>query len=371
MVSRKLGCHLLHVADYPVGLGSRVSEVISHLCISASNVIMVGLCGIGGIGKTTLARAVYNSIGYKFDGLCFLSDVRENSVKLGLVHLQETILSDIFGEKNIKLGDVHKGIPILVRRLEHKRVLLVLDDVDKLEQLKILAGGCNWFGSGSRIIITTRHKDILAAHRVENIYDVPKLSHYEALELLSWNAFKKPKPDTCYMAVWNRAVLYSHGLPLILNVIGSDLLGKSTDEWEFALDRYGQVPNEGIQSILRVSYDSLSECEKRIFLDIACFFTGEPLPYVEEILSACGFYPKYGISILIDRSLVSITHSGRLMMHDLIKDMAVEIVRQESPLHPGKRSRLWFYKDALKVFEENVVRALFIVFYLLLQLKDL
>ncbi|KAE9616275.1 putative TIR domain, P-loop containing nucleoside triphosphate hydrolase [Lupinus albus] len=294
MVSSKLDRHLLHVADYPVGLESRVREVILRLSISDPNVTMVGLCGIGGIGKTTLARAVYNSIRHRFEGLCFLSDVRENSIKHGLVHLQEAILSDISGEKNNKLGDVHFGIPVLVRRLEHKRVLLILDDVDKLEQLKKLAGGCNWFGSGSRIIITTRCRDILASHGVGKIYDVPELSHYEALQLLSWNASKKSQSNASYIAVWNRAVLYSNGLPLALNIIGSDLLGKSADEWEFALDRYEKVPNEEIQSILKVSYDSLNESEKRIFLDIACFFVGETLPHVEEILSACGFYPKYG-----------------------------------------------------------------------------
>ena len=51
------------------------------------------------------------------------------------------------------MGDVNRGIPIIKRRLQHKMVLLVLDDVDKLEQLKGLAGGHDWFGSGSIIII--------------------------------------------------------------------------------------------------------------------------------------------------------------------------------------------------------------------------
>ncbi|XP_028804938.1 uncharacterized protein LOC114759876 [Neltuma alba] len=68
---------------------------------------------VGGIGQATLARAVYNFIVDRFEG-----------------------------EKNTKLGDSHKGIPILIKKLYCKKVLLILDDVDKLEQLKKLAGDC-------------------------------------------------------------------------------------------------------------------------------------------------------------------------------------------------------------------------------------
>lgn len=340
--------NLSYVEDYAVGLESRVSKIIPRLQMPDPNVIMIGICGVGGIGKTTLARALYNSISQEFEGLCFLYDVRENSTKYGLAYLQQVILSDVVGE-NIKLRNENEGIPILIRKLQDKRVLLILDDVDKLDQLKNLAGACCWFGWGSRIVITTRHKDILAAHGVGNIYDVPRFDYYEALQLLSFIASKRPTPD----GVWNRAIHYSNGLPLVLKVIGSDLLEKSTDEWEVSLDRYAQVCNQETQSILEVSYDSLNECERRIFLDIACFFNGEPLPYVEEILSACGFYTKYGIERLKDRSLLSITPSGNLMMHDHIIDIAMKIVQQESPIYPCKRSRLWLPEDVLQVLDEN------------------
>jgi len=269
----------------------------------------------------------------------------------------------------------NQGIPILIRKLQGKRVLLILDNVDKLEQLEYLAGECNWFGLGSRIVITSRCKDLLAAHGVENIYDVPKLDSYEAIQLLSSKVTKGPVPDYYYW-VWKHAVDCSNGLPLALKYIGSDLLEKmkavdcnlsetSIDELKIALERYVGVCDTGkIQSIHKVSYDSLNECEKRIFLDIACFFTGEPLSEVEEILSACGFDPKYSITKLIDRSLISITLGGSLMMHDNIKDMAMKIVQQESPLHPGKRSRLWCPQDVLQVLNENEVRAIFTDFML-------
>nr|KYP59772.1 TMV resistance protein N [Cajanus cajan] len=354
--------NLIPIDKYLVGLESRVPKIIFRLQLSAPTVIMVGICGVSGIGKTTLAQALYDSICQQFEGSCFLSDVGGNSAKYGLAHLQEKILSEIAGE-NIKVVNENKGISILIRKLQGKRVLLILDNVDEPEQLEYLAGECNWFGLGSRIIIISRYKDVLAVHGVENIYDVPKLENHEAKQLLSSMVFKGPITDYCNSFL-ERAIHCSHGLPLLLKdigsalsekmkVIGSDLSETSLDELEITLDRYEGVCDGEVQSILRVSYDSLSECDRSIFLDIACFFVGEPLSYVEEILSACGFYPEYSISKLSERSLLSIAPGGRLIMHDHMIDMARKIVQQESPLHPGYRSRLWFPQDVLQVLNEN------------------
>ncbi|KAI9080638.1 hypothetical protein K1719_037395 [Acacia pycnantha] len=137
MVSNKLHPKRLHVANYPIGLEYRASQVLSLFNFNSDCVNMIGICGIG---KTTLARSVYNFILDRFEGSCFLADVRESSIKHGLEHLQELILFDILGEKNVKLGDSHKGIPILLKKLHNKKVVLILDDVDKLEQLRKLVG---------------------------------------------------------------------------------------------------------------------------------------------------------------------------------------------------------------------------------------
>ena len=357
-VSKKLNHTHLHVADKPVGLESRVLEVKSLLELgSDEEVNMVGIYGIGGIGKTTIARAVYNLIAHQFDGLCFLADIRERAIrKHGLVKLQEILLSEILGEKDIKIGDVNKGIPLIKRRLQRKKVLLILDDVDNLKQLKAIAGGYDWFGFGSRIIITSRDKQLLNTHGVKEFYEVKELNRNEAFELFCWNAFKSNKVDPHNAYISSRVLLYTGGLPLALEVIGSNLYGKKINEWNSALDKYERVPSKEVYEILKVSYDGLHEDEKNIFLDIACFFNKYKISYVNEMLHARGFYPEHGIQVLIDKSLMKIDSNDCVRMHDLIQNMGREIVRQESTFEPGKRSRLWFDEDIFHVLQNDMVR---------------
>jgi hypothetical protein len=355
--------------DHPVGLDSRVQEVNRYLNDYAvgscgAGLKMLGMWGIGGIGKTTLARAVYNSIASQFDAFCFLEDVAENSEKRGLVHLQETILAGIAGEKkkkkkkDLQLASVNEGVLLLKHMIHRKKVLLVLDDVNSSDQLQATVGGCpSYFGCGSTIIITTHDEQFLTSHGVDTTYKVEALTNNDSLELLCWNAFKTNKFYPEFFDLLNRATTYASGLPLALEVIGSNLYGKGVEEWESALNSYEKVPSRDIHTILKQSFDALDQYAKQIFLDIACFFKGYKLSEVEYLLSAhygYGFEPNH-FKVLHEKSLIQIDKHSRVNMHDLLRDMGREIVRQESPQHPGKRSRLWSTKDIVDVLENNTV----------------
>ncbi|KAJ7975425.1 Disease resistance-like protein [Quillaja saponaria] len=353
-VSSRLDRDLLHVADHPVGLESQILDVISQLETESDyDVQMLGVFGLGGIGKTTLARGVYNHIADQYECKSFLSNVRETSSKEGLVQLQKKLLADTLGVKDISLRDVKEGMDRIQHGLLHKKVLIVLDDVDQLEQLQMLVGGSDWFGSGSTILVTTRDKHLLIAHEIDIIYEMKALNDDDALKLFCWSAFKNDEPAEGYEEISARAVQYGSNLPLALKIIGSDLIGKGMDDWKSTLDKYERVPNKGIQNILRISYDNLDDNEKQIFLDIACFFKGMSVQTCKKVLKSFGFHPDSGIQALRDKSLVILKEDQTLWMHNIIEELGREIVRQESATDPSNRSRLWFHEDALQVLKEN------------------
>ncbi|XP_014494986.1 TMV resistance protein N-like [Vigna radiata var. radiata] len=348
---------LKHVSDYPIGVQSQVLEVRKLLDFGFEDgVHMIGIHGMGGVGKSTLARAVYNHlIGENFDGLCFLENVREKTNKHGLKHLQSILLSQILGEKDINFTSMQQGISTIKYRLKMKKVLLVLDDVNKPDQLQAVAGGRDWFGPGSRIIITTRDKQLLANHRVTMMYEVKGWNDNDALQLLKWKAFRNEKADPDFELALNRLVNYASGLPLALEVIGGSLVGKSIEGWKTVIKQYESIRKREILNILKVSFDALEEEEKIPFLDIACFLKEHALREVEDILHAYyGRSMKQHIGMLVERSLLKFDYfDNRLTMHDLVRDMP-RFVWKELWKELGKNSRLWLHKDMINVSNNNV-----------------
>ncbi|KAL6293466.1 hypothetical protein ACE6H2_001608 [Prunus campanulata] len=324
---------------YPVGMHHPVQDIIKLLDLGENDVRMVGLWGTGGIGKTTIATAVYNSIAHEFEGCSFLANVRECSTWQGggLAKLQRTLLYEILRDTNLEVANVHKGATMIKQRLSCRKVLLVLDDVDDMEQLHKLVGACDWFGLGSRIIITTRDKQLLTAHEVNLIHEVKILDNHKALELFCWHAFKRSGPPLGdYAKLAERAIRYAQGLPLALKVLGSCLCGGSIDKWEAALDGF---KSPKIKEVLKISYNALDHSVQQVFLDIACFFKRK-----SRMLAACDPNARYGIDVLVEKALISVK-GDYIWMHDLLEEMGKDIVQQESPTEPGGRSRLWSHED--------------------------
>ncbi|XP_031102698.1 disease resistance protein TAO1-like isoform X2 [Ipomoea triloba] len=328
-----------------VGLESRLEKVRMKLKVWDEDAkLVLGLWGMGGIGKTTIARAAFERFSSAFDGSCFLADVRKH----GMEALQKKLLSNVLKENSIDIDDVDKGIRIIQERLKLKRVLIVLDDVDHDDQLYKLVGDGEWLYNGSRIIITTRVKHLFTQFSiVVEPYEVEKLDEEKALELFSWHAFKKESPEKGFENLCTSFVAYAGGLPLALKVWGSFLRGQTKQTmWENTLENIKDIPEGEVIKMLRISYDGLGEECKNVFLDIVCFFRDEHRYIVEEVLNCCKLHPNINISVLIDRCLL-FESFGYIDMHDLIYEMGLNIAR-----NTGRRiCRLEDLEDEPKVVE--------------------
>ncbi|KAL4597992.1 hypothetical protein ACB092_11G028400 [Castanea dentata] len=338
-----------------VGIISRAEKLESCLDLGSNNVRMVGIWGMGGIGKTTLARVVFHMVSNKFEdkfeGCCFLANVRGVCEKDGLVQLQKQLIRQILNE-NMGVEDVNEGVFVIKNRLRHKKILLILDDVDQSDQLNKLAGDHSWFGLGSRVIITTRDKHLLQTLGADEIYEANGLTHGESLHLLSLKAFKKDHPPEDYLELSRDFVYYANDLPLAIEILGSFLFGRSIHQWKSTLNRLKQFPEKEILQVLRISFEGLHETEKEIFLYIACFFNHEVKNYVVEILNYLDLFPDVGLGVLFDKSLVKFNDCF-LWMHDWLQEMGKNIVYEECPKEPGKRGKLWLFKDINDVMTEN------------------
>nr|GEZ85823.1 disease resistance protein (TIR-NBS-LRR class) family [Tanacetum cinerariifolium] len=277
----------------------------------------------------------------------FVGNVREVSKAsmFGLKNLQEQVLSNVLGEK-INLDGVDDGIDMMKRRMCGKKVLLVLDDVDHIDQLEALASGPNCFKPGSRIIVTTRDEQVLVAHRMNLIRDINLLSHKEAICLFSRYAFGRRNPVQGYEELSGKVVHYAAGLPLTVKVLGSFLCGKDKLEWVDAIDRLKRIPLKETLEKLELSYIGLEDDYKEIFLDIVCMLKGKSKTDAIEILESCGFHARNGLKVLEQKSLITISeHYEVLGMHDHIEEMGKNIVRRSHPDEPNKHSHLWIDEE--------------------------
>ncbi|XP_021980987.2 TMV resistance protein N isoform X1 [Helianthus annuus] len=344
-ISPKLYFISLRSDENLVGMETRVKDVVSSLEINSNDVSMIGIKGMGGAGKTTLARAVFDHISVWFEGKSFVENVREGSKGSGLKELQKQVLQNVLNDKNLDVESVYDGKIMMRKIMPGRKVLVVLDDVDHIDQLKALAGSPKWFKPGSKIIITTRDEQVLRAHGVNFIHDVSLLSHEEAICLFNRCAFVREIPVQEYEELSRKVVHYAAGLPLTITVLGSFLCGRAAHEWEDALERLKTIPEDQTLQRLELSYSGLENDHKEIFLDVACLLRGETKDEAARVLKSCGFNAEIGLSVLEQRSLITISDTDCLCLHDLIEEMGWNIVRRLHPDEPNKHSRLWIKEE--------------------------
>ena len=346
---------------YPNELGGPCIRDQNFACIESllrseeGKVLVIGIWGMGGIGKTTIAAALFNEFFSEYEGCCFLANSRE-SEKQGPNHIYSKLLSQLLNQ-DLHIDNLRVIPSSVIHKLKHKKVFIILDDMNNSQIVADLVRlAQDGLKAGSRVILTTRDRNVLTSGGVEKVHEVKKMNDQDSLKLFSLYAFGVFNPREGYYELSKRIVDYANGIPLALKVLGSFLRSKGENEWNSALKKLTKYPHADIQKVLRLSYDGLDDEERNIFLDIACFLKGHKRSEVTRILNSCGFCADIGIRSLLDKALITINSDYCIKIHDLIQDMSREIVREESSKHGGVQTRLWDTEEACNVLQNNRVR---------------
>lgn len=354
--------------EFLIGKEHYEEKMEELLDLNSNSLRIVGIHGMGGIGKTTIAKIIYNKLSDRFDFCCFLEKVREKSKSpLDLVKLQSQLISDLAVGSFSNVDHVEDGSEKIKNVVKSKKVLIVLDDVDEKSQFNTFVGDSNWFDSRSRIIVMTRNKEVLdvlgATYEKKGVVDVcrsyepPLLNPDHSLQLFSYHAFMQPFPRENFAALaWDIASTAA-GLPLALEDIGSSLINtRDRVSWNEKLSNVEKNPGKKVSETLRSCYEGLENHQERcIFLDTACLFIREDCTVPSYMWTDCQHGPINAIKANVLKSLIKIKDDNKLWMHDKLRDIGRQIVHEESN-HPGERSRLWSCKEALHVFDGEMVR---------------
>ncbi|WOH09430.1 hypothetical protein DCAR_0728887 [Daucus carota subsp. sativus] len=332
-----------------VGRDDDISFLVNMLCNQNDEGLQVNaILGMGGQGKTTLARIVYNR-----DAVINMFPKRmwvTVSDDFDFIKILNQMVVSLTSSPSV-LDNPEGLIKNLQKKLKGEKFLLVLDDVwnenpeewDKLRNSLLGVGGAR----GSKIFVTTRKQEVVDATQCSDPYLVKKLTEEDSWELFKQRAFlNRGVLDTeAFIALGKTMVERCGGLPLAIKTLGSLLYSKKTEE-EWLLIQNSEIwKSRGVLSSLRLSYDNLPCSSLKRCFAYCSIMPKDHYIYKDKLIQiwmALGFLPGDGtvlmedtgneyFDILLGNSLLQDVEKDKYgyitncKMHDLVHDLALEV----------------------------------------------
>lgn len=338
------------------GIETRLKQLKEKFCFESNEVTQfVAIVGMPGIGKTTLAKKLFEDWRGNFLHTMFLDDVREKSKSLGFHRLEEDLMYGLnksnYGANDLK--KVENPLKSLKDELRKSKVFIVLDDVSEKSQIEKILDGRTWLRDGSKILITTNSYSVVEGTAYET-YLVPGLSDTDALDYFKKHAFSG-SCEPSFTKLAKEFVDYSRGHPLSLKVLGNELRGRQMAYWESVLGTLAKSPiDTTIQNVLRIPYDDLSKHHQDLFLDVACFFRFDDEYHARSLLDSSVHENVSEIKDLADKFLINIC-GGRLEINDLMYTFAMGLESQSSTENSTSGRRLSNHGDIITALRNKAV----------------
>ncbi|KAG2631543.1 hypothetical protein PVAP13_2NG017600, partial [Panicum virgatum] len=250
-----------------IGIDKSRGELLSMLSSPQGNEVshekmkIVSVVGVGGLGKTTLAKAVYDELKSQFDCGAFVPVGRNPDVKKVLRDILIDLDKKEFREPKYDILDVRQLINELKDFLQSKRYFIVIDDVWETRYWKKIELALVENDRGSIVIKTTRKSEVATGV----IYQLRPLSDDDSKMLLFTRLFDGggERPANLPAEACEKIMRKCDGVPLAIITMASMLVGKKTEDWLAVCDSPGFYRgNDGQQAhdtewILSLSYYDL------------------------------------------------------------------------------------------------------------------
>ncbi|GFP83585.1 putative late blight resistance protein homolog r1b-14 [Phtheirospermum japonicum] len=346
--SREKRPPLVEEANNVVGFDEETKIVIDRLTRGSKHLEVVSVIGMGGLGKTTLARKVYvdPSIEYHFYLRAWVYMSQEYSRREVFRAILESL--GLINDQMLKMSDDWLGEE-LCRHLRNNRFLIVIDDVWTREAWDDIRAAFPNTNSGSRVLLTSRNREVaLHANPDGPPHNLRFLTDDESWELLCRKTFRKECCPPELDGLGKQIAKKCYGLPLAIVVISGLLLKKEKthDWWKKVADSvstYVAKDPKQCMDVLALSYNHLPDHLKVCFIYFGVFPEDFEIPVWKllRLWVAEGFVQENGqecledlaeeyLEDLVDRNLVLVAKmkaNGQIKtcrIHDMLRDLCVK-----------------------------------------------